>query len=61
MTERWRKSTHSGGVDDQHCVELARLEQGVGVRDSKHPETGHITLTSMEFSALVSWIRRQEP
>ncbi|WP_395110490.1 DUF397 domain-containing protein [Actinomadura sp. SCN-SB] len=61
MTVRWRKSTHSGGVNDQHCVELKRLERGVGVRDSKDPEGGHLTLTPTEFGSLVSWIKRREP
>ncbi|MFI0485375.1 DUF397 domain-containing protein [Actinomadura sp. 9N215] len=38
MIVQWRKSTHSGGADDQHCVELGRLASGVGVRDSKAPK-----------------------
>jgi hypothetical protein len=30
---RWRKSSKSGGADN--CVEVAELDDGVGVRDSK--------------------------
>jgi hypothetical protein len=32
---RWRKSSRSGNVTN--CVEVAKLEQAVGVRDSKNP------------------------
>ncbi|MCP2340275.1 DUF397 domain-containing protein [Actinomadura rupiterrae] len=42
----WRKSSHSsesggGGT----CVELADLGPSVGIRDSKNPRLGHLTLT----------------
>jgi hypothetical protein len=59
MIGQWRKSSYTGGANDEHCVELAHLEQGVWVRDSKDPEGGHLSLTSTEFGALVSWIKRQ--
>lgn len=32
----WRKSSRSG--QDGQCVELARLTDGVAVRDSKNPD-----------------------
>ncbi|WP_242884261.1 DUF397 domain-containing protein [Actinomadura litoris] len=53
MSVQWRKSSYSGGADDQHCVELGRLSSGVGVRDSKDPEGGHIRLTPERFAVLV--------
>ncbi|RSN67286.1 DUF397 domain-containing protein [Actinomadura sp. WAC 06369] len=55
---QWRKSSHSGGANDQHCVELGRLTQGIGVRDSKAPEAGHLNLTVSEFAGLVNEIKR---
>ncbi|MFD0856868.1 DUF397 domain-containing protein [Actinomadura adrarensis] len=58
MIVQWRKSSYSGGANDEHCVELGRLEQGIGVRDSKNPEGGHLTLTSGDFGALLAWIKR---
>jgi hypothetical protein len=52
---QWRKSTHSGGVDDHQCVELGRLTSGagLGVRDSKDPDAGHLTLSTAEFANLI--------
>ncbi|QFG24085.1 DUF397 domain-containing protein [Actinomadura sp. WMMB 499] len=58
MIIRWRKSSHSGGADDEHCVELGRLARGIGVRDSKAPDAGHLTLTPSAFSTLVQRIKR---
>lgn len=54
----WRKSSRSGGVNDNACVELARLGGTVGVRDSKNPDAGHLGLSRREFSQLVARIKR---
>jgi hypothetical protein len=59
MTIHWRKSSYSGGANDDVCVELGRIEDGVGVRDSKNPEAGHLAFTSSEFGVLLSWIKQQ--
>jgi len=53
----WRKSSHSGGVNDQACVELARLAEGIGIRDSKNPAGGHLSLSPARFAALLSRAR----
>ncbi|MFB4318415.1 DUF397 domain-containing protein [Actinomadura sp. 21ATH] len=58
MSKQWRKSSHSGGANDEHCVEVGRLAQGMGVRDSKSPEAGHLSLTSDQFAELVAGIKR---
>ncbi|MES9537603.1 DUF397 domain-containing protein [Actinomadura sp. NPDC000600] len=60
MSVQWRKSTHSGGADDQHCVELGRLPSGVeiGLRDSKDPDGGHLTLSGAQFARLIEQIKR---
>lgn len=60
MSAQWHKSSYSGGADDQHCVELGRLAPGVGlgVRDSKDPDAGHLTLTAAQFAALLTRIKR---
>lgn len=56
---RWRKSSYS---DDHQgaCIELADLERGVvGVRDSKAPTAGHLTILSVELGLLLHRIRRE--
>ncbi|GGV09148.1 DUF397 domain-containing protein [Actinomadura cremea] len=59
MIVQWRKSSHSGGADDQHCVELGTLALGVGVRDSKDPDAGHIGMTPAAFAALLDGIKQR--
>jgi hypothetical protein len=54
----WRKSTYSGG-DEGECVEIAKLNDHVGVRDSKSPETGHLTLTRKHFTSLLARLASQ--
>ncbi|WP_149261298.1 DUF397 domain-containing protein [Actinomadura sp. K4S16] len=60
VTNAWRKSTHSGGADDQHCVELGRLapDAGVGVRDSKDPGGGHLSLSVAEAARLIQRLKQ---
>ena len=52
MTVQWRKSSHSTGVQDETCVELARFPSAVGVRDSKNPEAGHLAMSREQFARL---------
>ncbi len=56
----WRKSSRSGGggAGGQECVEVAQLPGVIGLRDSKHPEAGHISVSRSEFADLVMRIRR---
>ena len=60
MAVQWRKSAHSGGVDDKACVELGRLGAGagIGVRDSKDPDGGHLTLSGAQFAGLIEQVKR---
>jgi hypothetical protein len=57
MTSAWRKSSHSGGATDEACVELAALPEGVGVRDSKDPEGGRLTVSGDAFGSLLRRIK----
>lgn len=61
MNVQWRKSIHSSGVEDEHCVELGRLAPGlgIGVRDSKDPDGGYLTLSTSEFGDLVTRIKQR--
>jgi hypothetical protein len=58
MIVQWRKSSYTGGASDEQCVELARPEQEIWVRDSKDPDGGRLSLTPAEFGALVSWLKQ---
>ncbi|QKW38323.1 DUF397 domain-containing protein [Actinomadura sp. NAK00032] len=60
MNVQWRKSTHSSGVDDQHCVELGRFASGagIGVRDSKDPGGGHLILSVAQFADLIEQVKQ---
>ncbi|MEW2357391.1 DUF397 domain-containing protein [Spirillospora sp. NPDC029432] len=58
MTVLWRKSSRSVVGDDKVCVELARIADSVGVRDSKNPDGGHLTLAPEQFASLVNQIKR---
>jgi hypothetical protein len=54
----WRKSSHSGGSGATDCVEMAALDGArVGIRDSKHPEGGHLTLPRTELAGLVRRVK----
>lgn len=59
MTPNWRKSTRSGGQNEgqSDCVELAALPDTVGVRDSKNPEAGNLSLDPRRFSAMLTAVK----
>jgi hypothetical protein len=48
MTPQWRKSSRSDGVNDQACVEVARLSGVSWIRDSESPLPGHRVLARTE-------------
>ncbi|MFB4301335.1 DUF397 domain-containing protein [Actinomadura sp. NTSP31] len=58
----WRKSSRSGSGagGGQDCVEVAALAEGRGIRDSKAPEAGHLTLTPGSFSQLIACVKRDD-
>ncbi|MEU8134427.1 DUF397 domain-containing protein [Streptodolium elevatio] len=51
-------SSYSGGGNDDACVELARLSDRFGVRDSKKPEGGHLELGRDAFVRLLDGVKR---
>jgi len=54
----WRKSTRSNGQGQ--CVEVARLDQAVAVRDSKHPTGAVLTFTPAEWAAFIAGAKAGE-
>ncbi|WP_028648376.1 DUF397 domain-containing protein [Nocardiopsis sp. CNT312] len=47
-----RKSSYSG--QEPSCVEVADLPRGAAVRDSKHPDTGHLPFPAAEWAGFLS-------
>ncbi|WP_344276531.1 DUF397 domain-containing protein [Actinomadura napierensis] len=52
-TAPWRKSSYSTEGTSAQCVEVAALNNSVGVRDSRNPDGGHLALAPEQFVALV--------
>ncbi|OEV02734.1 DUF397 domain-containing protein [Streptomyces oceani] len=48
----WRKSSHSSDTGGS-CVETARLASAVAVRDSKRPDSPHLTVSAPAFTAFL--------
>ncbi|MDT0304391.1 DUF397 domain-containing protein [Streptomonospora wellingtoniae] len=51
--EFWRKSSYSGGVD-QDCVEVAESPEQVSIRDTRHRGLGHLSIPASEWSAFLA-------
>ncbi|MEU6041489.1 DUF397 domain-containing protein [Actinomadura sp. NPDC047616] len=51
----WRKSRQSN--NGGNCVEVAKLRKTIGVRDSKDPDAGHLSLTPAAWAAFTLAIR----
>jgi len=57
----WRKSSHSGGVNDELCVELARVDpKTIAVRDSKAPSGPRLAFSGNAFADLLHRVKRNE-
>ncbi|RNL86483.1 DUF397 domain-containing protein [Halostreptopolyspora alba] len=54
----WRTSSYSGPKGE--CVEVADLLTSVAVRDSIHPDRGHLGFPRVEWAALVAGVRDGE-
>lgn len=53
----WRKTRHSDGQGGA-CVEVASVPGGTGVRDSKNPGAGHLTISQDAFHTLLTNLKR---
>ncbi|WP_345555548.1 DUF397 domain-containing protein [Streptomonospora halophila] len=51
----WRKSSYSG--TNANCVEYAQLPSSVAVRDSRHPQAGHLSFPRAEWSAFLTAVK----
>ena len=57
MSVQWRKSSHSAQNIDSDCVELGDLTTAIGIRDSKNPDAGHLSVSRLGLAALLSGIK----
>ncbi|MFD3686579.1 DUF397 domain-containing protein [Nocardiopsis sp. NPDC058631] len=54
----FRKSSYSGqGVN---CVEVGDLPRGAAIRDSKHPDAGHLPFPASEWATFLDGARRRK-
>ncbi len=52
----WFKSSYSGGDND--CLEAAHAPDVHAVRDSKHPDEGHLAFPPGEWDAFLAVVKR---
>ena len=52
MRLEFRKSSYS--AQRQECVEVAELPSGAAIRDSKHPDAGHLPFSATEWTGFLS-------
>jgi hypothetical protein len=50
---QWKKSSRSNGNGGNNCVEVALLDSGAAVRDSKDPAGPALLFTAAEWAAFV--------
>jgi hypothetical protein len=56
----WRKSSYTGGGNDDVCVELAKVADRVWVRDSKNPDGGRLEFEGAAFAELLDRVKRDK-
>ncbi|WP_197015844.1 DUF397 domain-containing protein [Actinomadura viridis] len=58
MSPKWCKSTRSSQGTSGQCVEVARLSEGIGVRDSKNPDGPNLVVSRDVFKALTTALKK---
>ncbi|WP_405871962.1 DUF397 domain-containing protein [Streptomyces sp. NBC_00005] len=53
---RWFKSSYSDSSNGNDCVEMATTPATIHIRDSKTPETPHLTVTPAAWSAFLGGV-----
>jgi hypothetical protein len=52
----WRKSSYSGHANS-NCVEVAKADRSVAVRDSKNPGYGHLVFAGSEWRTFIRGVK----
>lgn len=60
MIDEWLKSSYSNGSGGSNCVEVAKLENGVAMRHSKHPDLPMLVFTRAEWLAFLAGVKDGE-
>lgn len=47
----WKRSSYSNGSGGNNCVEVARIDDWVVLRHSRHPDGIHLVFTPAEWHA----------
>ena len=55
MNNPWRKSTHSV---TETCVEVAKPERGLAVRDSKNPDGPQLAFAPSDWDRFLNRVRK---
>ena len=56
----WRKSSYSGGGEGNACVEVARLDAHIAIRDSKDPARATLTFPAAVFAPFIEALKSPE-
>lgn len=56
----WEKASFSNGNGGSNCVEVAYLDAGTAVRDSKNPDGPALVFTPSEWDAFLAGARNGE-
>jgi hypothetical protein len=54
----WRKSSRSSEGTSEQCVEVARLSDGVGLRDSKDPDGLKLVVSRKAFRVFAAALKK---
>ncbi|MFB4300395.1 DUF397 domain-containing protein [Actinomadura sp. NTSP31] len=57
---QWRKSSRSSDGTSGQCVEVAQLDDTIGLRDSKASDSEYLSLSIESFTGLVTRAKRNE-
>lgn len=57
---KWKKAKKSNGNGGNNCVEVAILDTGVAVRDSKNPGGPALLFTDLEWDAFLDGAKNDE-